>query len=48
MRYILLLSVLLFGACASTKDNVQTHEAGSSAIARKLTSYAQSLIGTPV
>jgi cell wall-associated NlpC family hydrolase len=47
MRSILLLSVLLLGACASTKDNVQIHEAGSSGIARKLTSYAQSLIGTP-
>jgi cell wall-associated NlpC family hydrolase len=47
MRCFLLLSALLLGACASTKDNVQTHEAGSSAMARKLTSYAQSLVGTP-
>ena len=47
MRSFLLLSALLLGACASTRDNVQTHEAGSSAITRKLTSYAQSLIGTP-
>lgn len=47
MRGILLLSVLLLGACASTNDNVPSHEAGSSVTVRQLTSYAYSLIGTP-
>jgi cell wall-associated NlpC family hydrolase len=47
MKSILLLSMLLLGACASTKNNIQTHEADSSAIVRELTSYAQSLIGAP-
>jgi cell wall-associated NlpC family hydrolase len=47
MRFILLISVLLLGACASSKSHVQTHDADSSAMVRKLTSYAQSLIGTP-
>lgn len=47
MKPLLLLSLLLLAACASTRDNVQTHEAGSPAIVRKLTSYADSLIGTP-
>jgi cell wall-associated NlpC family hydrolase len=47
MRSLLLLSVFLLGACASTKDHVQTRDADSSTIVRKLTSYAQSLIGTP-
>jgi cell wall-associated NlpC family hydrolase len=47
MRSILLLSLLLLGACASTKNNVQAHEAGSTAIVKKLTSYAWSLIGVP-
>lgn len=43
MKLILLLSILLLGACASTK----THDADSNAMARKLTSYARDLIGTP-
>ncbi|HEY8887057.1 MAG TPA: C40 family peptidase [Gallionella sp.] len=47
MKPLLLLSILLLGACASTKDNVQTHEADSSAVVRKLTTYAHRLIGTP-
>jgi cell wall-associated NlpC family hydrolase len=47
MKALLLLSLFLLWACASTKDNVQTHEAGSSATVRKLTSYAHGLIGTP-
>jgi cell wall-associated NlpC family hydrolase len=47
MKALLLLSLFLLWACASTKDNVQTHEAGSSAPARKLASYAHRLIGTP-
>jgi cell wall-associated NlpC family hydrolase len=47
MKSLLLLSLLLLGACASTKDSVQTHEAGSSATVMKLTSYAHGLIGTP-
>jgi cell wall-associated NlpC family hydrolase len=47
MRHILLLSALLLGACASTRDNVPSHETGSSATVRQLTSYAYSLIGTP-
>jgi cell wall-associated NlpC family hydrolase len=47
MRAILLLSVLFLGACASTKDNVQMHDSDNSIIVKKLTSYAQSLIGAP-
>jgi cell wall-associated NlpC family hydrolase len=47
MKFFLLLPILLLGACASTKNNVQTHEAGSTAIVIKLTSYAWSLIGVP-
>jgi cell wall-associated NlpC family hydrolase len=47
MRSILLLFILLLGGCASTKDNAQIHETDSSAIVRKLTTYAQNLIGTP-
>jgi cell wall-associated NlpC family hydrolase len=45
MNRLLLLSILLLGACASTKDHQQTH--GPDGTARKLTSYAQSLIGIP-
>ena len=47
MKFILLLSVLLLGACASTQDNVQAHDTGSAATVKKLTSYARSLIGAP-
>jgi cell wall-associated NlpC family hydrolase len=47
MKPLLLLSLLLLGACASTKESVLTHEAHSSAMVRKLTSYAYSLIGAP-
>jgi cell wall-associated NlpC family hydrolase len=47
MIRFLFFFVLLLSACTSTKVNVQTHEAGSSAPVRRLTAYAQSLIGTP-
>ena len=47
MKVLLLISVLLLGACASTRDNVQSHEAYGSSTSRKLTSYARGLIGTP-
>ena len=47
MKPLLLLSILLLGACASTKENVLTHEPRSSAMVRNLTSYAYSLIGAP-
>jgi cell wall-associated NlpC family hydrolase len=47
MKPILVLLILLLGACASTKEPVLTHEAHSSAIVRKLASYAYSLVGTP-
>jgi len=47
MRGILLLSVLLLGACASTKDNVPSHQADSPTTVRKLTTYAYQLIGIP-
>jgi cell wall-associated NlpC family hydrolase len=42
MRF-LLLSILLLGACSSTKDN----DADSAAAVIKLTTYARSLIGVP-
>lgn len=45
MRFILLLSVLLLSACASTQNNMQPHDTGSSAMIKKLTTYAQSLVG---
>jgi cell wall-associated NlpC family hydrolase len=47
MKSILVLLILLLGACATTQEPVLSHEAHSSAIVRKLTSYAYSLIGTP-
>jgi cell wall-associated NlpC family hydrolase len=43
MKRILLLSVLLLGACASDKTEVRSYYSNSSSI----TSYAKSLIGTP-
>ncbi len=43
MRSILLLSILLLGACASVKSDVHTQE--SSAAAKNLASYARSLVG---
>src|ERR1019366_1027942 len=45
MKSILLLSVLLLSACASVKSDVRTPD--SDAAARKLTSYARSLVGIP-
>lgn len=47
MKKFLLFSLLLLGACATTKDNVLTHEADSSTTVVRLTSFAYSLIGTP-
>jgi cell wall-associated NlpC family hydrolase len=47
MKLIPVFLILLLGACASTKEPVLTHESGSSAVVRKLTSYAYTLIGTP-
>lgn len=44
MRFALLFSILLLGACASTKSNVQAQDA---ARAKELTSYALSLVGVP-
>jgi len=43
MKLILLLSVLLLGACASDKTGVRTQYNNTSTI----TSYAKTLIGTP-
>ena len=43
----MLLFALLLGACASTSDNLPSHQAYSPPTARKLTAYARSLIGTP-
>jgi cell wall-associated NlpC family hydrolase len=43
MKQILLLSILLFNACASVKSDVRTTE--SDAAAKHLITYAQSLIG---
>jgi len=45
MKSILLLSILLLSACASAKNDVRTPD--SDAAARKLTSYARSLVGIP-
>jgi len=47
MKHFLLFLLLLLGACASTKENVLTHESDSSAAVIRLTSFAYSLIGTP-
>jgi cell wall-associated NlpC family hydrolase len=47
MRYLLLLSVLLLGACATTNESAPPHQVNSSSKAGQLTSYARSLIGTP-
>jgi cell wall-associated NlpC family hydrolase len=43
MRSILLLSVLLFSACASVKSDVRTPD--SDAATKNLVSYARSLVG---
>jgi cell wall-associated NlpC family hydrolase len=47
MRILLLLSLLLLGACSSTNNGLLTHEANSTTAIKKLTSYAWSLIGVP-
>lgn len=47
MKLLLLLSVLLLAACASTKENVQSQAVYRSSSVVKLTAYAQDLIGTP-
>jgi cell wall-associated NlpC family hydrolase len=47
MKWLLLLSVLLLGACASTRESVPSHQSFSSPSARQLTAYARGLIGTP-
>jgi cell wall-associated NlpC family hydrolase len=48
MKLLMLLSVLLLGACASTSDNLPSHQAySSSATVRQLAAYARGLIGTP-
>jgi cell wall-associated NlpC family hydrolase len=43
MRSILLLSILLFGACSSAKHDVRATD--SDAAAKRLVSYARSLVG---
>jgi cell wall-associated NlpC family hydrolase len=45
MKYVLLLSLLFLSACSSVKNDVRTPD--SHAGATYLTSYAQSLVGTP-
>jgi cell wall-associated NlpC family hydrolase len=45
MKSILLLSILLLSACTSVKNDVRTPD--SDAAAKKLTSYARSLVGIP-
>lgn len=45
MKSILLLLILLLGACSSLKNDVRTPD--SDAAAGKLTSYARSLVGIP-
>lgn len=47
MKLLLLLSVLLLGACATTRENVPSHQAYISPTVRQLTAYARGLIGTP-
>ncbi len=47
MKLLLLLSVLLLGACASTRENAGSHQGYASASIRELTAYARGLIGTP-
>jgi cell wall-associated NlpC family hydrolase len=47
MKLLLLLSVLLLGACATTRENLPSHQAYSSPTIRNLTAYARGLIGTP-
>ena len=47
MKPLLLLSVLLLGACASTRENVQSHQDYPSATVKEIASYARGLIGTP-
>jgi len=51
MKFILLLSVMLLTGCASIKHDAQPHGAvitpDSQATSQNLTSYAQSLVGTP-
>jgi len=43
MKLIILLSVLMLGACASDKSRVRTQYSNTNSI----TSYAKSLVGTP-
>jgi len=47
MRYLLMFSMMLLVACASTDYGTLSHESHSSPAVRNLTSYAWSLIGTP-
>jgi cell wall-associated NlpC family hydrolase len=47
MRLLLLLSILLLGACATTNESAPPYQVNSSSEAGQLTSYARSLIGTP-
>ncbi len=44
---LLLLSVLLLGACATTSEHVASHQVNNTSKTRQLTSYARSFIGTP-
>jgi len=47
MRIVLILSLFLISACASTRDHVKTHDNTSSIKVQKLTAYAKSLLGVP-
>jgi cell wall-associated NlpC family hydrolase len=47
MRIILILSVVLLSACGTGRENIRSNDAGSPVSARKVTSYAESLVGTP-
>jgi cell wall-associated NlpC family hydrolase len=47
MRIFLLLTVLLLSACGSSRDNIRPHNSGSAVSAKKVTSYAKSLVGAP-
>jgi cell wall-associated NlpC family hydrolase len=47
MRLLLLLSILLLGACATTNESGPPYQVNLSSKSSQLTAYARGLIGTP-